>query len=136
MNCIKDDERASMGQSMLDDLMIISKNGPAFTEFDLERAVFLWYKTEPRREKLTPFFLQQLEHRLFPRPAAVKMDTTSDVKAARAAPSAMVPVAQPADQSNSSNAADHVPAQQPAVPAVPASAPAPRADDLMPQSDG
>jgi hypothetical protein len=105
-----------------------SKTQPAFTEFDLERAVFLWYKEEPRRETLTPFFLQQLQH--------VKMDTTSDVKAARAAPAAMVPVAQPAEQSNNSNAADNVPAQQPAVPAVPASAPAPRADELMPQSDG
>jgi len=54
MNRIQDDERPSLKQRMLDDLMMISVNGPPLDMFDFTRAVLTWYQASPRREKLSP----------------------------------------------------------------------------------
>jgi len=56
---IKDDERERLGQTMLDDLMMISMNGPPLLEFNYQAAVFQWYTAAPRREKLTQHVLDE-----------------------------------------------------------------------------
>lgn len=61
MNRIKDSERASLGQAMLDNLMVISHIGPKLQDMDYARAVYLWYTKSPRREKLGDYFLTSLQ---------------------------------------------------------------------------
>jgi hypothetical protein len=53
MNRIHDDERASLGQDTVDDLMMISLNGPPLKDFDFHTAVMTWYCKGDRREKLS-----------------------------------------------------------------------------------
>jgi hypothetical protein len=57
MNRIKDEERASMGQRMLDNLLVITKNGPDPDKFNFPKAVLTWYMAQERREKLGQRFL-------------------------------------------------------------------------------
>ena len=61
MNRIKDDERASLGDRMLDNLLFISQHGPPLEEYDFQKAVYWWYTRDPRREKLGGGILAKLE---------------------------------------------------------------------------
>ena len=61
MNRIKDSERASLGQVMLDNLMVISHTGPTPGQFPFRRVVYDWYKASDRRETLSVAFQNKLD---------------------------------------------------------------------------
>jgi hypothetical protein len=61
MNRIKDDERASLGDVMLDNLLMLSQNGPALQEMDFHKAVYWWFVRGNRRESLGAGILSELE---------------------------------------------------------------------------
>ena len=63
MNRIKTPPRSSMGDEVLQDLMFLSCNGPPPDKFPYEEAVWRWYNTKPRREKLSEGYLNSLNNR-------------------------------------------------------------------------
>jgi hypothetical protein len=75
MNAIKDDERARLGEDMLENLMFISLHGAAVQDFPFDKAVYIWYTAGSRREKISEKFLDQMREKLFPVEATSTMDT-------------------------------------------------------------
>lgn len=101
MNRIKDDERSLLGDSMLNHLLMITKNGPPLEEYDFERAVYCWFCRGHRRETLGAGILQHPQQRYgsppaLPAPPAPAAPPPAAVPQVAAPPQAPVPVPAPA----------------------------------------
>jgi hypothetical protein len=66
MKRIKTSSRNRLGQQIMDDLMMISCNGPLPAQFPYEEAVYRWYIAGNRRVKLSPAFQFYLQKRFEP----------------------------------------------------------------------
>jgi hypothetical protein len=76
MNRIKDESRASLGHRMLENLVLVSRHGPALQDYPFDRALYRWYKAGNHKETLSTRFLWEVESRLFP----TAMDTSSSAE--------------------------------------------------------
>lgn len=59
MNRIHDDERSRLKSEVVNDLMMISLNGPPVSDFDFNMAVMRWYTAAPRKERLSTGLVTQ-----------------------------------------------------------------------------